>query len=83
MTTKVRLAGSRGLMVPFTPRGRKNGTFLDCTTGFIRLNGKTVSGYIWSGISGDQPFYPTGIHREMAYDIAREYNNTLRRQEAA
>jgi hypothetical protein len=65
---KVRLAYSGDLMLTFTPRGRTYDRYI---YGFIRLQGRTVSGYVYEGLSGEVAFFPTGIHQPWAYEVAR------------
>jgi hypothetical protein len=67
---KVRLAYSRNLTLTFTQRGRQSGSEL-YRNGFVRINGKTVSGYAYNSTSGGWTFYATGQNEALAFDVAR------------
>ena len=80
---KVRVAGSRNLMTSFTRRGPKRGYY---TKGFIKLEGKTVTGLVYDG-GAEQTFYPSqGVNYVMCYSAATANLRAARdaaRQEAA
>jgi hypothetical protein len=84
-TIKARIATSSNLIVPFTPRGRQL-TGSDYTRGFARIDGKTVTGWLYDG-TYEKIFYPEGIHRNFIYQLAADNIRAVRaarkQQEAA
>lgn len=46
----------------FTQRG------YDPTVGFIRRNGRTISGYVWQSDVNERVFSPAGINEDFAYE---------------
>jgi hypothetical protein len=60
---KVRIAHT-DTVVTMTPRGRA-GSFH--TNGFIRLKGKTITGYAYDGGVSNPVFYPEGINAWVPY----------------
>lgn len=49
--------------VRVTQRGKKDDVHLN---GYIRVEGKTVSGYLYNGIH-EKVFYPEGLNRKLPY----------------
>jgi hypothetical protein len=68
MPIKARLAYSKNFVVSFTPRGRRTDLH---TRGYVRINGKTVNGVLYNGIS-EKIFYADGIHADMAFNAAQD-----------
>jgi hypothetical protein len=66
---KVRLAFTNE-MFSFTARGKSDATH---SNGFIRINGKTVGGYIFDGIS-ELVFYPNAEGKN--YDLVLSFRRS-------
>jgi hypothetical protein len=65
---KVRLSFTENHMVTFTPRGGRD--HMGYLKGFIRVKGKTVTG--WVNDEGELPaFFPAakGINQQLVYDL--------------
>jgi hypothetical protein len=74
---KARLAFSRfgpndpGIVVNFTPRGKSDATIM---RGFIRLNGKTISGHVYLGGYPLPVFFyePKGINADVVRKVLKD-----------
>lgn len=64
------IGGRPGYDVTFTPRGNRYGEgFSQIIRGFIRLNGKTISGYAYDGGGPLVVFYAEGINAPIAREV--------------